>query len=71
MKTRMTTVGFGAMAKPSGKPAEVPTPKVYDFTNGKRPVIPEEERSDAPSAAPQPTDTVLPQPPVFDGDRQE
>jgi len=70
MAGRMTNFGFGTLAKPTGKPAEVPTPKVYDFTGGKRPVIPEEERSDldrrdGPGGA-----SPVPQPRVIDGNRR-
>jgi len=37
--------GFGSVKGSSkGKTAEVKTPKVYDFTRGKRPTIPPEEQ---------------------------
>lgn len=70
MSARMTTFGFGSLAKPSGKPVTLKRPKVYDFTNGKRPHIPEEDRSDVvPDQGPSGASPV-PQPRVIDARRK-
>lgn len=66
MSIRMTNVGFGRLAKPTGKPVSVPTPKVYDFTDGKRPHIPAEERADAGSAPRRDSGSPVPTPELID-----
>lgn len=66
MASMFSNFGFGSLARPgSGQPAEIKQPKVYDFTGGKTPVIPADERSDIPDSAPRRT-AGLPQPDVLD-----
>lgn len=67
MASNFSNFGFGSLARPgSGRPAEIKQPKVYDFTGGKTPVIPPEERSDLPDAEPRRSGAGLPQPDVVD-----
>lgn len=70
MPARMTNFGFGTLAKPSGKPATIKTPKVYDFTNGKRPKIPKEERSDLRPGKDRADASPVPTPDIIDGRRK-
>lgn len=67
VRTR-TPYGFAATGAPGerGTPAAVETPKVYDFTGDRRPVIPESERTyvrrdDKPLSG-----AALPRPPLLD-----
>lgn len=65
MSFRTGIFGFGSGGSKRGKPATVKTPKLYDFTGGKRPSIPEEER--APVVRQQAGQQgKLPQPEVYD-----
>jgi hypothetical protein len=63
-----TPLGFAnpGAAEDKGPPASVPTPKVYDFTGGRTPVIPDSERPHLRRSVGGDSHGSLPTPPVLD-----
>lgn len=62
------TIGHGAAA--TDRPAAIPTPSVYDFTNGKRPEIADADRPHLKRGSGPEAGSVLPTPPVRDFNRR-
>lgn len=67
VRTR-TPYGFAVTGAPGerGAPAAVTTPKVYDFTGGRAPEIPESERRYVRRDDRPPEGGALPRPPLLD-----
>ncbi|EKV28108.1 hypothetical protein C882_1109 [Caenispirillum salinarum AK4] len=67
-----TPLGFAnpGSAEDKGPPAKVPTPRVYDFTGDKKPVIPDEDRPHLKKGGGDGHGS-LPTPPVYDYNKKQ